>query len=161
MVEDNFGPELKAENPQAETAANGSGSSNGNGDAHGKRAGLSQIMVGSEGSDFFELSKELLRIPGDFSELIPRARFTPQQGAAALRALTDEDQYEDGYIDTRKMVFLAAGFSICQDGLAREEALRAHTGGQGWRASLKGAANNFVDRFRSQGNGTAQREGPA
>ena len=157
MVEETFGAELKPETQQTDTqSASGS-----NGTTSGKRPSTSQLLVGSEGSDFFDLPKELLRGSGDFAELIPKARFNEEEGAAVLRLLTDEDQYEQGYIDTRQMVYLKALMSMCKDGMAREEALRAHTGGQGWKANLGRVANGFVDNFRSQSNGTAQREGPS
>jgi len=150
-----FGVPLTPDTTQSQS--NGAPGSNG----AAKRPSMSQLMVGSEGSDFFDLTKELLRGSENFWELLPKARFNEEEGAAVVRLMMDEDQYEDGYIDGRKLVFNKSLLSMGKDGMAREEALRAHTGGQGWRANLGGMARGFVDHFRSQNNNTAQREGPA
>jgi hypothetical protein len=128
---------------------------------NGKRPSTSQLLVGSEGDGYFDLPKELLQGSGDFSVLLAKARFDKQEGAAILRMLVDEDQYEDGSIDARQMVYLKAMVSICEDGKAREEARLAYTGGQGFRAGLGGMMRGFgFGVGNQQTNGTAQRDGP-
>jgi len=133
-----------------------------NGQAPGKRPSQSQLLVGPESSGFFNLAEELLRGDADFSKLLPKGKFNAAEGAALLRLLIDEDQYDDGSIDTRQMVYLKVLFSMSEDGRATDNAIRAHRGGQLWQAGLGGMARGLGFGVGSQQtNGTAQRDGPA
>lgn len=127
----------------------------------GNRPSLSQILVGSESGGYFNLPEELLKGDADFSKLIPKANFTPAEGAAILRLMMDEDQYDDGYIDARQTVYMKSLLSMCENGRATDNAIRANGGGQMYRAGLAGIGRGMgFFNGGQQTNGTAQREGP-
>ena len=126
----------------------------------GKRPSQSQLLVSESSNTFFNLPEELLKGDADFSKLIPKGDFTPQEGAAMLRLLVDEDQYDDGNIDAHRVVYWKVLFSMAEGGKATSNAIRANGGGQMFRAGLAGVARGF-GFGQPQTNGTAQREGPS
>ena len=123
----------------------------------GKRAGLKDIMVGSENTQYWDLSQELLKAPGNFADLLPRSRMDKKEIAAMLRIMATTEQYAKGSISIPNTLFFKAAALIGLDGEARQEAIRARGTG-GFMNQMGGMVGNFVDRFRS--NGVAGREGP-
>ena len=123
----------------------------------GKRAGLKDIMVGSENTNYWDLSQELLKAPGNFADLLPRSRMDKKEIAAMLRILATRQQYDKGSIDIGTSVFMKVAALIGLDGEARQEAIRARGQG-GFMNQVGGMMGGFVDRFRT--NSVAGREGP-
>jgi|25_taG_2_1085351.scaffolds.fasta_scaffold04171_2 phosphate starvation-inducible protein PhoH len=136
------------------------GHSNGNSPVpNSKRAGTGELFVGSEDSGFFELPKELLQASGNFDELMARGRVSDKELAAIIDMLTEDDQYHRGSIEPSRVAYLKLAGSIGVNGQARDEAIRAHTGGQNWKSNLMNPMDKIFGRG-PQANGTGQREGP-
>jgi len=129
-----------------------------NGHKPGGRPGIANLLVGPETSDYFDLPRELLEGSPDFAKLLARGRFSEQEIAQLVRIMGTEDRYNTGSTDIHRLVWLKAVAKIGQDGKAREEAITALTGGQGWRASLTRPMNNIIDRARP--NHPNDRQGP-
>lgn len=155
--ETNFGEDM----PPADFAPEQSnGNSNDSKPGNSNRAGTGDVFVGSEDSGFFELPKELLKASGDFDELMARARVSDKELAAIIDILTEDDQYHRGSIEPSRVAYLKMAGSIGVNGQARDEAIRAHTGGQSWKSNLMNPLDRMFGTRGSQNNGTGQREGP-
>jgi hypothetical protein len=135
---------------QKEQQVNGAGQ-------NGQRAGLKEMFVGSEGSDYFDLPKELLEATTDFSKLWARARLSETELSQINRVLADIERYDRGSTDIRQLVYRKLASSIGLNGEARKEAIAAQTGGQSWMSSLKQPVMKFAERFSS----TNDRRGPS
>ena len=160
MVENGYEDISSDEQPSMEVSPPATdGSSNGSA-ADPKRAGLGQLMVGGEDSNYFDLAKEMIRAPGNLDEMMARGRYTAQEAAAMVDILTEADQYQQGHIDTSRVVWLKMGFSVGVEGRGREDAIRASIGTQSWKASLQSMGDRIFGN-RSQNNGTGQRDGPS
>ena len=123
---------------------------------NGHRAGLKEMFVGSEGSDYFDLPKELLEATTDFSKLWARGRLSDSDLSQVNRVLADIERYDRGSTDIRQLVYRKLAGSIGRDGEARKEAIAAQTGGQSWMSSLKQPVMKFAEQFSSTNN----RRGP-
>ena len=121
----------------------------------GPRSGLKDLFVSEEMSGGFDLTRALLEAPDDFSLLLARSRLDEQEIGQLVRILGREDRYETGIT---RLAWLKLAAKIGQGGKAREESIRAASGGQSWSASLRAPLVNVIDKFRTPRNGMNGRD---